>query len=253
MDKLIPSLDGFWGWKFELQKESGSFLVTIRMNSTALGDIEVVKSKTQHLLDYLAIQYDVGFLMQHVNVAPIPRMEHTVIWGQTERMFEPITFSEKEVYKFLDIPDNILKSIRGLNQSYVENCMPSRLAILWSAFECAFDSKPTLLLETEEIKKIIKTAENIPSLIEDPERLEKFRAILLDPNRMPVKGRNRRMAEPVALLLKISEGEAYEKIKNISRIRGKHLHNIKDNWTEIDEAEKFLQEILKQFVKRHVE
>lgn len=252
LNQLIPSLDGLWGWKFELQKEIGSFSVKIRIKSTTPYDIEVVKSKVQHLLDYLAIRYEVGFHIQHTSISPIRRIEPTISVGPVERMLDSISFSEEEIDQFLRLPSEILNSVRGLNQSYIENCMPSRLAILWSAFESAFNSKPNRLLKTEEIKELKKIAEKIPSLIEDSERLEKFKSILSDPNRLPLKGRNKRMAEPVALAMNISEDAAYEKISNTSRIRGKHLHNLKDNWTEIEEAEKFLQEVLKKFVKRFV-
>lgn len=249
LDRLIPSLDRLWGWKFILDKEVGRFIVEVRINSNNPSDAEKVMNKLQHLLDYISIHQEVGFHIQHTSISPIPRIEPTISSGQEERRLEPISFSENEIDRFLRSPSEILVSVRGLNQSYIENCMPSRLAILWSAFESVFDYKPTPLLFSKEIKELIKACENIPTLIENSERLHKLKWILSDPNRLPLKNRNERMSENVARIMKISPDEAYKKVQKASKIRGKHLHKLRGNWKEMEQSEKFLQEALKQYAQ----
>ncbi|MHC3129549.1 MAG: hypothetical protein IBV52_05675 [Candidatus Bathyarchaeota archaeon] len=251
LDKLIPSLDGFWGWKFKLDKEVGRFSVKIEIKSANRCDAEIEIDKLQRLLDFISIHQEIGLHIQHMSISPVYRDDFTVCWGQIEKMLEPISFSEKEIDQFLGAPDKILKSARGLNQSYIENCAPSRLGMLWSAFENIFDSKPTKLLSSDEIKELIKAAEAIPSLNNDQDRLEKLK-LALKTNQFSLKTRNERISENVASIMKISFDDAYQKVHDVSKNRGKHLHSLKDNWNELENSEKFLQEALEKYAFTHI-
>ena len=58
------------------------------------------------------------------------------------------------------------------------------------------------------------------------------------------------MAENMARIMNISEESAYSKVSKASKLRGKNVHQLSDDWDALREAEKFLQEALLSYLKR---
>ena len=146
LDRLVASLDGLWGWKFILGETVGTFEVVIRLKSTDTGAIEETIDKLQRLLDCLAISQQVGFHIQHYSVVAIPRLEPSVSIGPEEMMLSPVTTEEIHNIVGAISSSEAVVAAEGLNQAYIENCMPSRLSRLWAAVEDVFGGKPKLLL-----------------------------------------------------------------------------------------------------------
>ena len=254
LDQLVASLDGFCNWQFKLGETVGVFEATKRLETIDRGSAEEELVKLNQLLDFLAYFYQVGFHIQHSTISQIPRLEPTVSVGPTERMLTAIT--QKEILPDLEVmlaSPKALVAIKGLNQSYIENCMPSRLSMLWATAEHVFSSKPERLLSIDEITFLFKTAETIESLKKDKQRLEKLKNALNDPDRLSVKSRNLRMAENIALVMHISTNEAESKVRKASQMRGKNLHRLSQNWKDIEDSEKFLQEALLCYITKSKE
>jgi hypothetical protein len=73
----------------------------------------------------------------------------------------------------------------------------------------------------------------------------------LKTNQFSLKTRNETISENVASIMKISFDEAYQQVHDASENRGKNLHDLKDNWNELEKSEKFLQEALKKYAFTH--
>ena len=248
-DRLVASLDSLWGWQFTLGDVVGTFEVVIRLESTDSSAAEEAIDKLEYLLDYLAVSQQVGFHIQHCSVTPIPRLELACSIGPEERMLSPVTSKEiGNIETALSSSTEALVAARGLNQAYVENCMPSRLSILWAAAEHVFGNRPKHLLAKEEIRCLLDAARGIESLKNDSDRLGKLKEALWDPDRLPIKNRNMRMAEAIAPAMGISVDDAYSKISEASKLRGEHLHNLSTNWKGIEDSEGFLQEALLHYL-----
>lgn len=243
-DHLVVSLDGLWGWRFELGNAVGTFEVVIRLESIHRGAAEEAVDKLQHLLDCLAVSRQVGFHIQYCSITPIPRLELAYSVGSEGRWLSSVTPEEIGKIEASLSSAKARAAAAGLNQAYIENCMPSRLARLWAAAEDVFSSKPELLLMEEEIRHLLDVAKGIGSLRNDPNRLEKLEEVLRDPNRLSLKNRNRRMAEALAPIIGISVEDAYSKVRIASHLRGRHVHHISRNWEAIEASEEFLQEAL---------
>jgi len=191
-DRLVASLDSLWGWQFTLGDVVGTFEVVIRLESTDSSAAEEAIDKLKYLLDYLAASQQVGFHIQHCSVTPIPRLELACSIGPEERMLSPVTSKEiGNIETALSSSTEAMVAARGLNQAYVENCMPSRLSILWAAAEHVFGNRPKHLLTKEEIRCLLDAAEGIESLKNDSDRLGKLKEALSDPDRLPIKSRNK--------------------------------------------------------------
>jgi len=244
LDRLVASLDGLWGWKFILGDAVGTFEVVIHLESTDRKTTEEAIDKLQRLLDCLAISQQVGFHIQHCSVASI------VSIGPEEMMLSPVTPEEIGNIEAAISSTEAVAVAEGLNQAYIENCMPSRLSRLWAAAEDVFGGKPALLLEEEEVKYLIAQAKGIESLRNNSDRLKKLKKALLDPNRLPLVSRNERMASAIAPVMGISVEDACHKVRTASELRGKHGHQLLANWEDMEASEKFLQEALLCYLKK---
>jgi hypothetical protein len=250
LDQLIPSLNGLWNWQFNLGERVGTFEASKRLETTDRGSAEEVLDKLNHLLDFLAYLYQVGFYIQHLSISQIPRLEPTVSVGPEERMLTAVTKEDiHDIEVVLSSPKAIV-AVRGLNQSYIENCMPSRLSMLWAAAEHVFSNKPERLLSNDEITSLFKAAEIIESLRKDPQRLGDLKKALQDPDRLPLKSRNLRMAEAIAPVMNITTEVAYTKVRTASKLRGKNVHRLSQDWKDIEDSEKFLQEALLRYIAK---
>ena len=240
LDRLVASLKGLWDWDFKLGDTVGTFEVVIRLKSTDTGAIEETIDKLQRLLDCLAISQQVGFHLQHCSVVAIPRLEPSVSIGPEEMMLSPVTPEEiHDIVAAISSSEAVIAA-EGLNQAYIENCMPSRLSRLWAAVEDVFGGKPKPLLNEEEVKQLIAQARGIESLRNDSGRLQRLKDALS----------NERMSDAIAPIMGISVKEAYSKVRLASELRGKHGHQLGANWKDIEASEEFLQEALRSYFTR---
>jgi hypothetical protein len=250
LDRLVASLKGLWGWDFKLGDTVRTFEVVIRLESTDRGAIEEIIDKLQRLLDCLAISQQVGFHIQHYSVVAIPRLGPFVSSiGSEERMLRPVAHEEIDDIEATLSSREASVAARSLSQAYCETFMPSRLSRLWAAAEDVFGGKPELLLKEAEVKYLIEEANRIETLGNDPDRLKKLKDALCSPDRLPLVTRNERMADAIAPILGISVKEAYSKVRLASELRGKHGHQLSEDWANIEASERFLQEALLCFLK----
>lgn len=249
IDRLIPSLNEVFGWKFKLIDRTGSFNADIKIDSTSRIKADQALDKLQRFLDALAITKNVGFHIQHYSVTPIPRHTgpHWGGWGPTEHMIPPLNDQEVEnIINIISSNDKVIYAVRGLNQAYIENLLPSRVARLWATVEHVLDSKPTQMLKKSERKAIIQTIKKM-EILEDS-KIKKINEVI---SNLYTESRNERIAKNISILLKIPFEEAYDKIRKASKDRGKNVHEIRDDWELLKESEKFLQEVLLRFIDKN--
>ena len=249
LDRLVGSLDNLWGWHFKLAEDVGTFEAVKRLDSTDSRVAEADIDSLRLLLDCLAVSQKVGFIVQYYSVSPIPRTEPTISFGQEERMIDPVTPAQiEEVKTTLSSPD-CLDAARGLNQGYAENWPPSRLDRLWAAAEAVFGSGPEPLLTEQEVNCLLGKARSIESLGNNGDRLNELEQALRNPDRLPRKSRNVRMAEAIAPVLGIPVETAKSEVRQASRLRAKHGHDISpDDQKAFESSERFLQEALLRYL-----
>jgi hypothetical protein len=253
VDNMVTGLDGLWGWKFTLGDFSGTFKVKIRIASQARDMVEEVLEKLQLLLYCLAVIHQVGFHIQHYSFTSTPRCTQLPYWGATgpaERMLTPVKLLDIENIKATLLSGEALDAARGLNEAYIENTMASRLSRLWAAVETVFGSDPQRLLEEEEISSILAAAKGIESLSKDSYRLDRLKQILVNPLQSPLHSRNEVIAKAIAPVLDISVDDAYSKVRNAARLRGKLGHGMPTNISSMENSEKFLQEALVCYITK---
>lgn len=249
LDQLIPSLNGLLNWQFKLSKTAGTFEAIKQLDTTNRADAVEELDKLEHLFDSLAYIYQVGFFIQHYNISYITRLGLTVFFGSEERMLQAITKKEFQGIEALLTSPEAIVAAKGLNQSYIENLMASRLSMLWSAAEDVFSSIPEHLLTKDEITDLLMAADKIVSLNKDTQRLNMLKESLHNPDRLPLKSRNLRMAEAIAPLMNINTEVAYSEVRKASKMRGKSVHGLSNNdIPKMKESEAFLQKALISYI-----
>ena len=251
LNNFANNLNDFLGWQFKLGDTEGTFELARRLDSTEEGAIQKALDELQCILDILSVFRKTAFLIWGYSVSPIRRTGRVISSGPEETFFPPVTHDEIDRIKAALSTTEAKDAFRGLRESYVENTRASRLSRLWAVTEGLFCSKPERMLTDEEVNLLLKAAEDIKSLNSDKKRLEKLKETFQDPNRLPLKNRNERMAESIAFILDVSKEEAYSKIKEASKMRGMHSHQLLNNWEGIEASEMFLREVLITFLKKH--
>ena len=252
---FINSINGFNNWEFKPTNELGNFEIKIHFDTTGKSEIKKTKDKVQILLDTVSCYFKTGFYMQHCDVSPIPRKYLTLSWGAEERSLQPI--DKRKLSKMMEdisTSDKTRKVAHCLNLSFIETFLPSKVSLLWAAFEDLFSekSKKQHLLTDEELDQLTKFAEQIESLKSDPEpRLGRLLTLIKDPQVISLDSRNRSLAQAVSDTLGLDFEDTFKSVKRASSLRGKHVHEFQPDKTEaLKEAEKFLRKTLILYLKQ---
>jgi len=257
LDRLVASLDDLLGWRFTLLgNRPPTFGVEMRLESTDIHSVEEAKETLKRLLDYLAYSERIGFHIQDLVVGPIRRCSlnpYVLGIGSEERLLDAVTPEEIAGIGSILARPKTRAAARGLNRAYVENYMPSRLSILWAAVEDVFSTKPQPLLSLEERNTLLNQAEQIATLKADGDRLDRLKGALSDPDRLPKKSRNERIAQSIAPIIGTSEDKAYSELTRASRLRAKNVHKLsEDDWPAMAASIRFLEQVLRCYLDKQM-
>lgn len=265
LESFVQNLNDNSKWDFELNESNSGFsdsifIITIRIESIDTQVIDEQIGTVQHFIDFLAFFQDIGIIIHSIEKCPIPKEKQPILLrvGPTYKRLEKLP---KDVIS--KISDNLACSgkkelfsvVNGLNRSYVENYLPNRVSVLWATVETLFGNKAEHLLKNNEIKVLINCIEQLDiwKSENDKERLEKLKIRIKDPNVLSLKNRNERIASSISDELNVDYNETLKMIQFVTKVRGKYLHELrKDEQIELRNAEEYLQNILKSYIKKTV-
>ena len=255
IEKLIDAYNDFKSWKFE-KEETGNFKITVTIGKDESVDKTI--NEVQLFLDMLSFYHGIGFMIQNYSVFKLPRYGMASAIQQVKRP-KPLSMEEinslKE--KMKNSSDLMKLALHSLNISHYERESRSRVLTLWAAVEeislKGFNQQK--LLSKDEIKEIMKAVQNIPTLKNDLERIKKLNDVISNPQRLPLKSRNERIASFISNIKGISIEEAKKAIGKISKLRGKLAHTASVSQSsneELEKWERFLQKVLKGFISQNI-
>jgi hypothetical protein len=255
-ENFVHALNENSNWEFILGDHSDSiFTVKVRIESLDPQLIDEFTEKIQKFIDLLAISQNVGILIHDITNCKTkkePEPILVVIGKPKRRLGKPSKkLISKIAYYSTSYDKNELHiAAHGLNLSYIENCLPNRVSMLWATVETLFKTKPEHLLNKEEMKILIKGIDQLDLLKseDDKWRLKKLKEGIKNPNLFSLKNRNERIALFISNELDLDYNETLKNIKLATSIRGKHLHELRDEWSEIRNTEKYLQGILRAYI-----
>ncbi len=241
-------------------EKSGEFSLKIKINFDTIdeNEIDAIIDQILKFLDILAISINVGIKLDDLLI--MSRLKGNSSFGMSNIIHKRLTIpNEVEISQILMLVKNtkderLYSAAHGLNSSYVEQFLPSRVSFLWATIETIFRGNAEPLFSRSERKLINAAIKDLDCFKpEDEWRLSKFKEFVANPDRLPLNNRNKRISENICHQLGWDYDTTYRKIREISTLRGQNLHNLSSNWEGLRDSEIFLQNILKQYIVKKLE
>lgn len=259
LEKIINILNEKTKWEFRYESRDSTFTIIINIESLDEKVINEQIDLVQHFIDLLAFYQNLGIFIFNVGKCGSPKKPvPTIMMGRKFYRFQ--VPSEDIITK---ISDNYMSNgkkelyiaAQGLNISYVEKALSNRVSVLWATVETIFGNKKEHLLSNEEIKVLIESIDELDILKSenDKYRLQKLKEIIHDPGVLSLKTRNEIIASSIAEELDLDYNNTFQKIRFVSKVRGKNLHKLRmDRLDELKDAEQYLQKILRAFIEKEL-
>lgn len=252
LDRVIVNLQGIQDWTFEISKDDEEFIITIPFDT--IDQFSGLLMKVEDFLSTLALISKIGFIIKNTSIIHLTdsfQPKHGM-WGPQEYMMPPLSSMEIEKINrnltFMD--ENSRKILNAINKAYIENNLISRLSILWSVLESIFRGSATHLLTKKEIKAILNLKDKeLEGLKSNTSRYEMFKNCICQSKNFPNETRNQRIARNISKTLSLPEKEIYDKIKWISKLRGKNVHDFRLDDPDLKRAEDYLIFIFMKYLE----
>jgi hypothetical protein len=256
VDKFVKCLNHIISGKIYKGEYPGTFNVVLSINPFNHFMIQKSIKETADLFNYISTVKRMGFQLLYYTVTPVRRLVPAPEVSKTEWMIP--TLDENEINKINRkeyLKEEVLIVCKKLNQAYIEAEPIDKLVMLWSAIEKIFSSSSENLLYVSEIDSIFRFAKNIGTLKNDGKRLNKFKSLIGDKEVFHKESRNDVISKKIQNLLKNEKYyEIKKKIRKASSLRGKYLHNLKNNEIiEIRELNIFLENVLQNYIETRIE
>jgi hypothetical protein len=235
------------------------FTIEIEIESVDLQVINEQIEIIQHFTDLLAYHQNIGIFIREIKKVLIPKIGPVLtVWPIKKRLEKPHNelISKIADYSAYSGKKELFDAVHGLNLSYVENCLPNRVSMLWATIETLFGNKPEHLLKVEEIEILIKCIDQLDIWKSDNDkmRLARLKERIKDKTVLSLKTRNELIASSISDELDLDYTKTFKKIQFASKIRGKNLHGLRlEEQRELIDVEEYLQGILKAFIKKKLE
>lgn len=255
LDELARSLNGFQGWEFATGQDVGTMKIKIQIQDGGKISREEAFEKMERLFDILAVTHGIGFQIFHVCIFAIrrhPTLPEFGTPGLNEWMVPQATVKQIMI-EDCAWPSDIWQLAHALRDIYWETLPAGRLVKLWAAIEAVLAGDPEHLLAPDEIQEIKEYACTIQSLKDNPERLNKFKAILGQQKTFPKKGIEDRLAERIAPILGISVGDAGLMVGKAKKLRGEQVHTLVKDLGRIRESEESLLNALRGYITQRIQ
>lgn len=257
IDIFINSLNENSTWEFKLSDNS-IFLITISTDSSDRILINQNIEKIRKFVDLLSHSQSVGILIRSIQESHIRKRKDPVFTEIKHcKNLQPLSKElTSNIFHLVDChdEDKLFEAAHGLNQSFIENCLPNRLSMLWATVESLFRTKQNHLLTSDEIDQLINAADQIETLKSESEkwRLDILRKGIRNSELFSSKTRNQRIALSISKELGLDYEDTLKNIRTISKKRGKHLHQLIGDSGEIRESEVYLQKILHTYINKQI-
>ena len=168
--------------------------------------------------------------------------------GLVETMLEGFSAKELEKHYKLLKNDNFVEVVNALRLIYSQVNNISKITVSWATIEDIFGhAKPTHILEQKEIKKVVESIRNL----EIDERKKKVLVNRIkDSSLFSKKSRNERIAENISSLLEKELDVIKKQLKNVSKLRGKLVHSINMDDSDVKPHLQFIESIFLKYLKK---
>ncbi len=242
IDEYANNLKELTGWKIKIVNES-LFTAQIEIEGTSKEIGNQFISELQNYLICTSLKNRAGVMISGVNWSPKYKAQpFALVAGAWTRFPDKINLDEVDETIQL-ISSGKKKLICDLIEFYSQDSSRTKLITGFSIIEHFFDCKSENILSKQEKKDIIAKIGELPSIATDKDKINKLMNVLNSPT-MYKLNRNERLAFKLAEVMKIEYAEAYNKIKELAKYRGKAAHSITEDMPEYSKLSDYIEQVL---------
>jgi hypothetical protein len=203
----------------------------------------------------LSLANQLGFAVACYSPGPKYRGQPFAITaGIEERLAKAISATDIEQSEQLASDERCRMAAHALQTIYSQVTPGARLikgfAALEKVLQDDIDSGLEHILDGNEIEAVINAVNEIFPKPTDKAKRDKLDNVIRDKGRLAKKNRNQRMADVIARILEEDEGNIFALIQEISKIRGKHAHEICASVDAVDDKIKLIERVLWAHIHR---
>jgi hypothetical protein len=247
LEPVIDSLKEVKGWDAKPSQYPNVFEIHFDIDSSEEQKVEQAIKEVENALLLLTLKNKKGFYI--ASYSPGERYRHqpfSINFGLTETRLEGVSTKEIEKHGELLKNNNFIEALNALRLIYSQINRVAKITVCWITIEDLFGhSKPTHILEQNEVNKIIDV---INSTDLGGEKKLVLANKIKDSSFFSIKSRNERIAENITDLLGQDLDMVKEQLREMSKDRGKLVHSISMNDTDIRPHLRFTEKILLKYL-----
>ena len=236
------------GWEVQVDAGEMTFNVVFRTDGDSRQEGQAKIDELEDVLIALSIKNRFGCNILNISWGPKYAAQPFALWtGRVEVV--PVEIDHSDIEQIRELREKGgERLIPDLVRFYGHDSPRAKMVFGFSLLEGLFDEKPDHILEENEIAEIQSKATEIASIASSEEKQKRLREVLSNPSLMPKRNRNERIAAKIAVLMNISEADAYSEVRTLSRLRGNLAHSTKEETQGLLEASAFIEEVLLRYL-----
>jgi hypothetical protein len=237
------------GWEVSIDHRGKTFTVLFRLEGESQQEGYTRIAELEEALIAISIKNKIGCDVLNVAWGPRYAAQPFSIVPSGRPTPIPREIGQDDIERIRRSRDKLpAHFLSDLAKFYGRVTYGSKVIFGFSLLEGLFDEKPEHILSDDEVSMILRKASEIGSIASNQAKIERLEKTLKDASLMAKKTRNERIAQNVAKLMNISEEVASEKIRALSKARGKRAHSTTENIEGLSEAFAFIEEILDRYM-----
>ncbi len=249
LEPVIASLKEVKGWDARPSQYPNVFEVHFNIDSGEKQKVEQSIWEVEKMLLLLTLKNKKG--VHITSYSPGEKYRHqpfSINVGLVETKLDGVSITEIEKYSDLLKNDTFLKVVNSLRLLYSQINNTAKITACWNTIEDFFScSKPIHILTQVEIKEITKAINN--TSLEEEKKTVIVKKIK-DSSLFPQKTRNERIAENISTLLGQDVDIVKEQLSALSKIRGKSVHSINTDDSNMQPYLQFTEKILLEYLNK---
>jgi len=236
------------GWEIQVDDGEKSFNALFRVEGDSQQEGYARIEELEDVLLALSVKNKVGCEILTIAWGAKCAGQPFAIWaGRPESVPREIDHTDVQKIRVLREKGGE-QLLSDLGRFYGRVTHGAKIIFGFSLLEMLFDEKPSHILSKDEITDILRKATEIDSVANSEAKQRRLQDVLSNPNLMPKKNRNERIATKIAALMNIPEDTAYAKIRALSQLRAAPAHSTKERIEGISQASTFIEEVLLRYM-----
>ena len=243
LENPVADMQNLLGWDVTTSSFPHTFQVTFNIEGD---DRQAVQDKQDHVRRValaLTLRNKHGFVV--AESSPGERFKgqpFASTWGIVQRMVQGADNRQLEYVDQICQDEEALEAATALQGLYSQVTDTDKITMGWAAIEHIFGTRAQHLLTRTELAAVTAAIDQLNCVSEDKRTQLKDR--IRNPDLISREGRNARIARRVSELLNADYEDIYDKVRSLTRERGRRVHSLADRAAPLKSHVEFVESVL---------